>query len=75
MEHLPKVSKLFEPLLIPYVADRDSDGLAFARYPKRQGFDLGRILTGDFEDASSVASMAQAFAGSWVDACHSGPQS
>jgi hypothetical protein len=61
MEHLPPVSKPFEPILVPYVGDREYDGLDFAAYPARRGFDLNRLLEGDFDCHSSdeIASFLQ----------------
>jgi hypothetical protein len=61
MEHLPPVSKPFEPILVPYICDRDYDGLDFAAYPARRGFDIERVLKDNFQDTSSheIASFLQ----------------
>ena len=59
MEHLPPVSKPFGPIRVPYLGDRDYDGLDFATYPARRGFDIERILEGVFQDADDTASFLQ----------------
>jgi hypothetical protein len=53
MEHLPPVSSPHEPVLVPYVADEEYDGLDFADYPTRKGFDIDSLLKGDFKNKSS----------------------
>jgi len=61
MEHLPPVSKPYEPIFVPYIGDREYDGLEFAEYPSRRGYDLERLLEGDFQGSSAeqVASFLQ----------------
>jgi hypothetical protein len=52
MEHLPPVSSPYEPVLVPHIADEEYDGLAFAEYPTRRGFDIDSLLKGDFKTKS-----------------------
>lgn len=61
MEHLPPVTKPYDPIFVPYIADRDYDGLEFSKYPSRRGYDLQLLLHGDFQGSSAeeVASFLQ----------------
>jgi hypothetical protein len=52
MEHLPPVSSPYEPVLVPYIVDEEYDGLEFADYPNRKGFDINSLLKGDFKNRS-----------------------
>jgi hypothetical protein len=54
MEHLPPVSDPFEPIVIPYIGDCEYDRLDFAGYPSRRGWDIDRLLMGDFQDAPTA---------------------
>jgi len=46
MKHLPPVKQSYEPVLVPYTADRDYDCPDFAGYPSRQGWDINHLLAG-----------------------------
>lgn len=61
MEHLPPVIKPYDPILVPYIADREYDGLEFSEYPSRRGYDLQLLLQGDFQGSSAeeIASFLQ----------------
>ncbi|CZR59572.1 uncharacterized protein PAC_09466 [Phialocephala subalpina] len=61
MEHLPPVTKPHDPIFVPYMGDREYDGLEFASYPARRGFDLDRLLQGDLQGHSvdAIASFLQ----------------
>jgi hypothetical protein len=52
MEHLPPVKKPHDPVFVPYVGDREYDGLEFSSYPSRRGYDIDRLLQGDFQGSS-----------------------
>jgi hypothetical protein len=61
MEHLPPVTNPYNPIFVPYIGDCEYDGLDFAGYPARRGFDIEGLLKGDFKATSSdqVASFLQ----------------
>ncbi|KAF4632702.1 hypothetical protein G7Y89_g5424 [Cudoniella acicularis] len=64
MEHLPPVSDPYEPILIPYIGDCEYDGLDFAGYPSRRGWDIDRLLIGDFQETPTAN--AAAFLQTWL---------
>lgn len=64
MEHLPPVTKPHDPIFIPFIADSDYDGLNLAGYPSRRGFDLDRLLKGNFQISSS--DQIAAFLQTWL---------
>ena len=53
MEHLPPASWPHELVLVPYIVDEEYDGLDFADYPTRKGFDIDSLLKEDFKNKSS----------------------
>ncbi|KUJ12058.1 uncharacterized protein LY89DRAFT_673847 [Mollisia scopiformis] len=55
MEHLPPVTKAYEPISVPFIGETEYDGLEFASYPTRRGFDLDRLLQGDLQGRSTEA--------------------
>src|SRR5271156_4282087 len=61
MEHLPPVASPHQPILVPYIGDCEYDGLDFAGYPSRKGYDVDRLLKSDFQGSSprSVAAFLQ----------------
>jgi hypothetical protein len=61
MEHLQPVTNPHDPIFVPYIGDCEYDGLDFADYPARRGFDIEGLLKGDSKETplDQVASFLQ----------------